>query len=34
MHYFISALTCLLWSYPTLSEESESGRKAESPPDL
>ena len=34
MHYFISALTRLLWSHPALSEEPESGREAESPPDL
>ena len=30
----VSALTRLLWSHPALSEESESGKEAESPPDL
>ena len=34
LHYRVSALTRLLWSHPTLSEEPESGREAESPPDL
>ena len=32
--YHVSALTHLLWSHPTLSEEPESGREAESPPDM
>ena len=34
VHSFASALARLLWSHPALSEEPESGREAESPPDL
>ena len=34
LHYCVSALTRLLWTHPALSEEPESGREAESPPDL
>ena len=34
LHYCVSAFTHLLWSRPALSEEPESGREVESPPDL
>ena len=34
LHYSVFALARLLWSHPALSEEPESGREVESPPDL